>query len=96
MVGLFVATATVSLNAVAYDGSRYANEAKLTLKEARAIALKAYPGTIVEEELKHEKGGSGLRFAFDIRAHHLTHEVAIDAKTGAVLENARETAGDDD
>lgn len=91
MVGLFAATAMVSLSAAAYDGSQYAGEAKITLNEARAIALKTYPGTVVEQELEHKLGGSGLRFSFDIRAHHITHEVGIDAKTGAVLANGRDS-----
>ena len=81
----------VSLGAQAYSGSQYAKDAKLTLAQARAIALKTYPGTVVDQELEHKKGGSGLRFSFDIRAHHVTHEVGIDAKTGAVLLNGKDS-----
>lgn len=80
----------VSLSAQAYSGSQYAKDAKLTLAQARAIALKTYPGTVVDQELEHKKGGSGLRFSFDIRAHHVTHEVGIDASTGAVLLNGKD------
>lgn len=90
MVGLFAATAMVSLSAQAYSGSEYEKDAKLTLDQARVIALKAYPGTVVDQELEHKHGGSGLRFSFDIRAHHVTHEVGVDAKTGAVLENNKD------
>lgn len=90
LVGVFAATAMAAMSAEAYDGSQYAKEAKLTLHQARAIALKTYPGTVVEEELEHRKGGSGLRYSFDIRAHHVTHEVGVDAKTGAVLANGRD------
>ena len=86
----------MTAQAATYKGSQYASEAKLTIEEARAMATKAYPGTIVEEELEHKRGGSGLRFSFDIRANHVTHEVAIDAKTGDVLENTRETSNDND
>lgn len=80
----------VSLSAQAYSGSQYAKDAKLTLVEARTIALKTYPGTVVEQELEHKKGGSGLRFSFDIRAHHVTHEVGVDASTGVVLFNGKD------
>ncbi len=88
--GLFAASAMITLSAHAYSGSEYEKEAKLTLQEAQVIALKTYPGTVVDQELEHKQGGSGLRFSFDIRAHHVTHEVGVDAKTGAVLENNKD------
>ncbi len=91
----FAVASTAAINAMAYDGSQYAGEAKLTIEQARALALKAYPGTIVEEELEHKRGGSGLRYSFDVRANHLTHEVAVDAKTGKILENSRESESED-
>lgn len=65
--------------------------AKVTLAQARQIAVKAYPGRIVGEELEKEKGGSGLRYSFDIKHGSVTHEVGVDAVTGKVLENAVET-----
>ncbi len=37
-----------------------------------------------------EKGGSGLRYSFDIRHGKVTQEVGVDAKTGKLLENAPE------
>ena len=37
-----------------------------------------------------EKGGSGLRYSFDVQANGITYEVGIDAVTGRVLENGRE------
>ena len=93
--GFVAAIAMVSLNAQAYKGSEFTKEAKISIKEARSIALKAFPGTVVEEELEHKKGGSGLRFSFDIRsASHVTHELGIDSQTGAVLENSKESEND--
>jgi uncharacterized membrane protein YkoI len=74
-------------SAFAFTGERYAREAKITLEEARAIALKAHPGKITDEELEPEKGGSGLRYSFDIRKGKVTQEVGVDAKTAKVLEN---------
>jgi uncharacterized membrane protein YkoI len=76
--------------AFAFKGQEYAKEAAITLVQARAIALKAVPGKITDEELEKEKGGSGLRYSFDIKTDGTTHEVGIDAKTGKVLENSIE------
>ena len=72
----------------AYTGEKYANQAKITLQEAEKIALKVAPGTIKDEELEIEKGGSGLRYSFDIFSKGKLHEVGVDAKTGKVLENS--------
>jgi uncharacterized membrane protein YkoI len=76
----------------AYTGEELAKGAKVTLPEARAIAVKAFPGKITDEELEKEKGGSGLRYSFDIKKGGVTHEVGVDAKTGKVLENSAESA----
>ena len=75
------------LTAGAYTGERYAKDAKITLAEARASALKARPGAITDQELEKEKGGSGLRYSFDVKSGGKIYEVGIDAKTGALLEN---------
>lgn len=77
-------------SASAYTGEGLAKHAKVDIADARAIALKAFPGAITDEELEREKGGSGLRFSFDIKNGAVTHEVGIDANTGEVLENAPE------
>jgi len=74
----------------AYTGEELAKYAKVTLAEARAVALKAFPGKITDEELEKEKGGSGLRYSFDIKHGGVTHEVGVDAKTGKLLENSVE------
>lgn len=79
--------------AQAFTGEKLAVDAKITLTEARAIALKAVPGTIASEELEKEKGGSGLRYSFDIRNGSVMHEVGVDAKTGAILESSVERGG---
>ena len=75
----------------AFDGQQYAKEAKVSLEQARQIALKVLPGgKITDQELEREKGGSGLRYSFDIAVGHGEREVGVDAKTGAVLENSVE------
>ena len=86
-VAVLVAGLTVAVaNAYAFKGSNLAGEAKVTLSQAKAIALKARPGTIADEELEREPGGSGLRYSFDVREGRTTYEVGVDAKTGKVLE----------
>lgn len=76
----------------AYRGHALAAKAKVTMSQARAIALKARPGTITDAELEKEAGGSGLRFSFDIRSGGKPFEVGVDAQSGAVLENKAEGA----
>lgn len=77
------------------DGAQYVKEAKVSLAQAQAAALKAYPGTIVDQELEKERGGSGLRYSFDVKNGQVTHEVGVDARTGRVLENSVEGPGAD-
>ncbi|MBN9049400.1 MAG: PepSY domain-containing protein [Rhizobiales bacterium] len=76
--------------ALAYTGQKLSGHAKITMSQAREIALKAYPGKIMDQELEREEGGSGLRYSFDIKSGSRTQEVGIDASTGAVLENKTE------
>jgi uncharacterized membrane protein YkoI len=71
-------------------GAEYAPLVKISLADARAVALKARPGRITDEELEKEKGGSGLRYSFDVASKGKTYEVGVDAVTGKVLENRRE------
>ena len=87
--------ATVALSANAYSGEKLAKTAKVTIAEARIIALNAHPGKIVDEELEKEGGGSGLRYSFGIRKDKVTQEVGVDAQTGKVLENKPEGAHPD-
>jgi uncharacterized membrane protein YkoI len=103
-MNIFIATgATMALisgltatgGAQAYTGSELSKDAKVTIEQARVIALKTVPGKITDEELEQEKGGSGLRYSFDIKADKATHEVGVDAKSGEVLENSVEGAHPD-
>lgn len=90
---LFLLAGTVALAAPAsahLKGGALIKEAHFTLAAARMAALKVRPGTITDQELEKEKGGSGLRYSFDISSHGKTYEVGVDAKTGAILENALE------
>jgi Peptidase propeptide and YPEB domain len=66
-----------------------AKEAKITMKEARATALKEVPGKIKEAELEREDGK--LIYSFDISTKEGIKEVQIDALTGTVLKVEIET-----
>jgi len=84
IAGTVLATVTM---AYAYTGQELAPAAKISIGEARSIALHAFPGKIVSEELEQERGGSGLRYSFDIRHGKVVQEVGVDAVSGKVLEN---------
>lgn len=89
-VGLGLLLMAGAFSAQAYNGEALAKHAKVSITHARAIALKAHPGKITDEELEKEAGGSGLRYSFDIREGKVTQEVGVDAQTGALLENKAE------
>lgn len=94
---MMVAALVVPLasQAYAYQGEELSKGAKVSIEEARSIATKAHPGTITDEELEKENGGSGLRYSFDIKNGDKTYEVGVDAKSGKVLENAPEGSNPD-
>lgn len=84
------ATLAAAGAAHAYTGQQYASQARVSIAQARHIALQAQPGRITDEELETESGGSGLRYSFDVKSHGVTREVGVDARTGKVLENSAE------
>ena len=90
--GLTVAHAAppAAAKSSSYVGQNLASRPKVTIAQARVIALKARPGEITDQELENEGGGSGLRYSFDIKSGGKVHEVGVDAKTGRVLENKAE------
>ena len=83
-------TTTTSTTKASFKGAELAGNATVTMDAARASALKARPGKITDAELEKERGGSGLRYSFDITSKGKPYEVGIDAKTGKVLENKAE------
>jgi uncharacterized membrane protein YkoI len=84
---VFAAACASSFAVAAPRPAHPAQHARITMAQARAIALKARPGNITDAELEREGGGSGLRYSFDIKADGKTYEVGVDANSGAVLEN---------
>ena len=91
VAGLVATSAQASTSPTRYAGHELVGQAKITLAEARATALKARPGRITDQELEKEAGGSGLRYSFDVASHGKTIEVGVDAVTGKVLENGAES-----
>jgi uncharacterized membrane protein YkoI len=95
MIKLVCLTAAVSLGATGataatpshFAGAELLPQAKVTLAQARSTALAARPGQITDQELENERGGTGLRYSFDIKSKGKTFEVGVDARTGKVLEN---------
>lgn len=71
-----------------------ATTSKIGMAHARAIALKAAPGKIVDAE--YEKEAGGWRYSFDIRQGKRIHEIGVDAFTGRILEDKFEGPGSRD
>jgi uncharacterized membrane protein YkoI len=94
-VGIASLLMAVAFAAQAYTGDTLAKRAKVSITQARVIALKAHPGKIIDEELEKEPGGTGMRYSFDIVQGKVTQEVGVDAQTGTVLENKAEGANPD-
>ncbi len=78
-----------------FSGAALLPMAKVSLTQARATAIRAHPGVITDQELERERGGTGLRYSFDIKNNGKTFEVGVDARTGKVLENDAEGANPD-
>jgi uncharacterized membrane protein YkoI len=94
-LGTLAATAAGAASAPqpkAFKGQELASQAQVSLAQARRIASLARSGAIIDQELEKEAGGSGLRYAFDVKSRGETYEVGVDAHSGRVIENAVETA----
>ena len=97
LTGLF---AVASTNAFGQEkeekqDAKLAKQAKITMTQAREIALQAAPGVVEGEELEKEKGK--LVYSFDIRNEKGTiSEVWVDAKNGKVVSNKEETKADEE
>jgi uncharacterized membrane protein YkoI len=93
MQKLFIA----SLAALFISGAANAGTAptpKLSMKHARALALRLAPGRIKSSEYEKESGA--WRYSFDIQQKDHIQEVGIDAMTGKVVENSNEGKVDHD
>ncbi len=68
---------------------------KLTMDDAKKIALTKEAGTIKSGELEHEKGR--WIYSFDVNAtkRNQVREVNVDANTGQVVEDSLDTPADE-
>ena len=87
---LLAATGAIAAAPAHFVGANLMPMAKVSLAQARKTALAAHPGTITDQELEKEGGGTGLRYSFDIKANGKTFEVGVDGRTGKLLENKAE------
>lgn len=71
-----------------------APKAKLTMAQARSIALRAAPGKIADAE--YEKEAGAWRYSFDIRQGGRIHEIGVDANTGRIVESKFEALNSKD
>jgi uncharacterized membrane protein YkoI len=67
---------------------------KITMTQARAIALRAAPGKVRKAE--YEQEGGGWRYSFDIIQGRRIHEIGVDAGTGRIVESKFESLKDKD
>ena len=88
-ISLLAAAALVPATVAAH-----APAARLTMAQARAIALKAAPGKVVDAE--YEKEAGSWRYSFDIRQGKRIHEIGVNANTGKIVENKFEGLKDKD
>ena len=73
------------------SNAKLAKQARITMEQARAAALKRVPGTIEDGELEKESGK--LVYSFDIRtSDQMITEVWVDAKSGEVINVEKEDA----
>jgi hypothetical protein len=66
---------------------------RITMKQAEQTALAKERGTIKSSELEKEHGR--LIYSFDVQTTDGIHEVNVDAMTGKVVEDTKESAADE-
>ena len=78
----------------AHPHASHAPHARLTMAQARAIALRAAPGKVISSEYENE--GGGWRYSFDIQQHNNVQEIGVNPLTGKIIENKSEGRHDRD
>ncbi len=85
------AKAEMAGHASANSNAAMRKEAKISMKQAQAIAAKVAPGKVKSGELERENGK--LIYSFDIRtAKHTITEVNVNAIDGTVVDTQVENA----
>lgn len=88
-----LALATFAAGAALAAPPGRAPKAKLSMTQARTIALRAAPGRVISGE--YEKEGGGWRYSFDIQQKGHVQEIGVDSNTGRI-ENKSEGKVDHD
>ncbi|WP_045226038.1 PepSY domain-containing protein [Methyloterricola oryzae] len=68
------------------DDPRFKTKAKISLEQAKEIALKAHPGEVVETEFEIESNGDAS-YEFDIKTDKGEVKLEVDAATGKIIED---------
>ena len=90
---LFAAICLIGSGSVAIASSK-ARAPRISMAQAKSIALKLAPGKILSSEYEKEKGA--WRYSFDIQQRGHVQEVGIDGETGKIVENGSEGKVDSD
>lgn len=92
---MMVSFSGLAVAASAKTGAKSAHHAKtkITMGQARAIALKKEDGTIKSGELEKEKGK--MIYSFDIATKDGMHEVNVNAKNGDIVDDQKESPADE-
>ena len=67
---------------------------RISMTQARAMALKLAPGKLISSE--YEKEGGIWRYSFDIQQRGNVQEIGIDGQSGKIVENKSEGKVDHD
>ncbi len=86
LIPIFTLLLVLSLHAAAESKP----QPKITMEQAKATALQKESGTIKSSELEKEHGR--WIYSFDVATSDGVHEVNVDANTGKVVEDSKETA----
>lgn len=89
-----IAALGVGTTAIAAAPAQKAPAPKISMQQARAMALKLAPGKVISSE--YEKEGGIWRYSFDIQQRGNVQEIGIDGRTGKIVENKSEGKVDHD
>jgi uncharacterized membrane protein YkoI len=89
-----IAALGVGSTAIAAAPAPKAPKPKISMQQARTMALKLAPGKIISSEYENE--GGGWRYSFDIQQRGNVQEIGIDGRTGRIVENKSEGKVDHD
>jgi uncharacterized membrane protein YkoI len=93
MGSLGFSAAVLSLMLVPFGQAGTTHKTKLSMEEARKIAVAKEAGKVNSHELEKEKGR--WIYSFDIERDKQVHEVNVDANTGEIVEDSVENAADE-